>query len=115
VTIYRFHGVVLPSSMGRDRYRPGVIDARDADLFWGDIHCALPWGHLPGNGCEHYLPNPDAAEVATCEKNCPLYLKDGADCNPKDERCPFYRNHHKQQQMAKASYRMRNKWERELD
>ena len=115
MTIYRFHGVVLPSSMGRDRYRPGVIDARDADLFWGDIHCALPWGHLPGNGCEHYLPNPDAAEVATCEKNCPLYLEDGADCNQIDPRCPFYRSHHKQQAMAKASYRMRNKWERELD
>lgn len=88
MTIYRFGGVVLPASVGRDRYRPGVVDARDADLAWGDVHSELPWGHLLGNGCEHWLPNPDAAEVATCEQ-CPLWLEDGADCNQKDPRCPF--------------------------
>ena len=47
--------------------------------------------------------------------DCPLYLEDGADCNQIDPRCPFYRSHHKQQAMAKASYRLRNKWQRELD
>jgi len=114
VTIYCFHGVALTSDIGRDRYRPGVVDARDADLIWGDVHCALPWGHLTNGGCEHFLPNPAPEEVATCE-GCPVYLEDGADCNEKDERCPFYRKHHKQQAMAKASYRLRNKWQRELD
>jgi len=85
------------------------------DLAWGDIRGERPWSHLSANGCEHWLPNPDAAEVATCEKNCPLYLEDGADCNQIDPRCPFYRSHHRQQAMAKASYRLRNKWQRELD
>ena len=84
------------------------------DLAWGDICGELPWGHLPGNGCEHYLPNPGPEEVATCEQR-PLWLEDGADCNQKDERCPFYRSHHRQQAMAKASYCLRNKRERELD
>ena len=85
------------------------------DLTWGDIRGELPWGHLSSNRCEHWLPNPDPAEVAICETRCPLYLEDGGDCNPKDERCPFYRKRHKQQQMAKVSYRARQGWERAVD
>ena len=75
------------------------------------IHSELPWSYLPGNGYDWFLPRVDPAKASICFEECTL--PDG--CCEHDERCPFYRSHHRQQAMAKASYRMRNKWQRELD
>ena len=74
------------------------------------IHSELPWSYLPSNGYDWFLPRTDPEQAALC-LDCTL---PDAGCE-KDERCPFYRKHHKQQQMAKASYRARQGWERAVD
>jgi len=95
-----------------------IYDRNPNDLAWGDIRGERPWGHpadttfdtLALRRCEWELSEQDRY----CFE-CPL-----PECDQADPRCPFaYVNSEKKAKrdrtLEKRIYRLRNKWERELD